>query len=336
LWNIIPDNSEENFVIKVQEPNYKLERGEANSVHQGTFTFEPLEKGFGLTLGNSLRRVLLSAMPGIAISGVRIRGVLHEYSFIPGVKEDVLEILLNLKQVVLAALEEINDPFQVVLIKGGAGVVTAGDIQVGSKIQVVNTDHPICTITDESYELYMELDVKSGRGYDHNFQGEGEESLETMYLDGHFTPVRKVSYAVSDARVGQDINYDKLVLNVETNGAMFPEEALRFASKMLKSYYDFMGTLEVESPFPSLDFQLEGKQEENVESSDDITIKDLEFSVRSRNCLEIGNIKTLGQLAEVSIDELMQIKNFGKKSLTEIREKLSQYGLKLKDDREGV
>jgi DNA-directed RNA polymerase subunit alpha len=117
---------------------------------------------------------------------------------------------------------------------------------------------------------------------------------------------------------------------------MYPEEALRFASKMLKSYYEFMGTIEVESPFPSLDFQLEGKQEENVESNDDITIKDLEFSVRSRNCLEIGNIKTLGQLAEISIDELMQIKNFGKKSLTEIREKLSQYGLKLKDDREGL
>ena len=323
-------------MIKVQEPNFKVERGDVNNVFQGTFTFEPLEKGFGLTLGNSLRRVLLSAMPGLAISGVRIRGVLHEYSFIPGVKEDVLEILLNLKQVVLASVEEVDEPLQVVLSKAGAGVVTAGDLEVGTKLKVVNTEHPICTITDENYELYMELDIRPGRGYDHNYQGEGEESLETMYLDGHFTPVKKVSYAVSDARVGQDINYDKLVLNVETNGAMFPEEALRFASKMLKSYYDFMGTIEVESPFPSLDFQLEGKQEENVESNDDITIKDLEFSVRSRNCLEIGNIKTLGQLAEVSIDELMQIKNFGKKSLTEIREKLSQYGLKLKDDREGL
>jgi len=313
-----------------------MDRGEINDAFKGKFVFEPLEKGFGLTLGNSLRRVLLSAMPGMAISGVRIRGVLHEYTFIPGVKEDVLEILLNLKRVVLASLEDSDEPIRLTLTKSGTGPVTAGEITGDPKVKVVNQDLHICEITAEDYELYMEMDIRTGRGYDKNFRGEGEESLETMYIDGQFTPVKNVSYIVSDARVGQDINYDKLELEVETNGAMYPEEAIRFASKMLKSYFDFMANIEVESPFPSLDFQLEGKQEENVESNDDITIKDLEFSVRSRNCLEIGNIKTLGQLADVSIDELMQIKNFGKKSLTEIREKLSQYGLKLKDDREGV
>jgi len=323
-------------MIKVQEPNYKMERAQENTSTEGTFIFEPLERGFGLTLGNSLRRVLLSAMPGIAISSVRIQGVLHEYSFMEGVQEDVLEILLNLKRVVLSQNEEITSPLTVSIQKKAVGPVTAGDITGDPRIKVVNPDLVICTITKEGVEVNMELDVKSGRGYDQNWQGTGEESLDTMFLDGHFTPVRKVSYSVADARVGQDINYDKLVLNLETNGAMFPEEALRFASKMLKSYYEFISKIEVESPYPSLDFQLEGKQEENIESNDDITIKDLEFSVRSRNCLEIGNIKTLGQLAEVSIDELMQIKNFGKKSLTEIREKLSQYGLKLKDDREGV
>jgi len=323
-------------MIKVQEPNYKMERAESNSANQGTFVFEPLERGFGLTLGNSLRRVLLSAMPGIAISSVRINGVLHEYSFMDGVQEDVLEILLNLKRVVLAQNEELSEPLTVSIQKKGVGPVTAGDITGDPRIKVVNADLVICTITKEEVEVQMELDVKTGRGYDQNWQGTGEESLDTMFLDGHFTPVCNVSYSVSDARVGQDINYDKLILNLETNGAMFPEEALRFASKMLKSYYDFISKIEVETPYPTLDFQLEGKQEENIESNDDITIKDLEFSVRSRNCLEIGNIKTLGQLAEVSIDELMQIKNFGKKSLTEIREKLSQYGLKLKDDREGV
>jgi len=325
-------------VIKIQEPNYKMERSPGSTPYQGTFIFEPLEKGFGLTLGNSLRRVLLSAMPGVAISGCRIRGVMHEYSFIEGVQQDVLEILLNLKRVVFAPLEEFTEPFVVTLTKKGKGMVTASDIDPGDKLKVVNPDFIICEVTDDDYELLMELDIKPGRGYDQNFHGgeEGEENLDTMYLDGHFTPVSKVSYSVSDARVGQDINFDKLVLNIETNGAMFPEEAVRFASKMLRSYYDFLADLEVESPFPSLDFQLEGKQEEDVESNDDITIKDLEFSVRSRNCLEIANIKTLGQLAEVSIDELMQIKNFGKKSLTEIREKLGQYGLKLKDDREGM
>ena len=323
-------------MIKVQEPNYKMERVQSNTATEGSFVFEPLERGFGLTLGNSLRRVLLSAMPGIAISSVRIHGVLHEYSFIDGVQEDVLEILLNLKQVVMAQNEELIEPLTVSIQKKGVGPVTAGDITGDPRIKVVNSDLVICTITKEEVEVGMELDIRTGRGYDQNWQGTGDESLDTMFLDGHFTPVRKVSYSVTDARVGQDINYDKLVLNLETNGAMFPEEALRFASKMLRSYYEFISKIEVESPYPSLDFQLEGKQEENIESNDDITIKDLEFSVRSRNCLEIGNIKTLGQLAEVSIDELMQIKNFGKKSLTEIREKLSQYGLKLKDDREGV
>jgi DNA-directed RNA polymerase subunit alpha len=323
-------------MIKVQEPKYKVERSGDNTPYQGCFVFEPLERGFGLTLGNSLRRVLLSAMPGIAISGVRIRGVLHEYSFIEGIQEDVLEVLLNLKQIVLSSYEDIEEPLTLTLAKKGVGPVTGADITGDPRIKVVNTDCHICQINSDSVDLHLEMDVKTGRGYDQNWRGDGEESLETMYLDGHFTPVRKVSYKVSDARVGQDINFDKLTLDLETNGAMFPEEALRFASRMLRSYYDFLADIEVESPYPSLDFQLEGTQEENIESNDDITIKDLEFSVRSRNCLEIGNIKTLGQLAEVSIDELMQIKNFGKKSLTEIREKLSQYGLKLKDDREGA
>ncbi len=323
-------------MIKVQEPKYKVERAGGNTPYQGCFVFEPLERGFGLTLGNSLRRVLLSAMPGIAISGVRIQGVLHEYSYIEGIQEDVLEILLNLKQVVLSSFEDIEEPLMLKLAKKGVGPVTGADITGDPRVKVVNPECHICQINTDSVDLHLELDVKTGRGYDQNWRGDGEESLETMYLDGHFTPVRKVSYKVSDARVGQDINFDKLTLDLETNGAMFPEEALRFASRMLRSYFDFLADIEVDSPYPSLDFQLEGKQEENIESNDDIIIKDLEFSVRSRNCLEIGNIKTLGQLAEVSLDELMQIKNFGKKSLTEIREKLSQYGLKLKDDREGA
>lgn len=323
-----------------------MERGEDNNAHFGSFVFEPLEKGFGLTLGNSLRRVLLSAMPGIAICGVRIRGVMHEYSHVEGIQEDVLEILLNLKKVVLVTLEELSesvlnqqDKFTTItLTKSGVGTVTAGDFQIEDtqNIKIVNPELPLCEITLDGYELYLEADIKFGRGYDRGYKGEAGNNLSTMDLDGHFTPVKKVSYKVTDARVGHDINYDKLILDVETNGAMYPEEAVKFAAKMLHSYYGFLASLEVESPYPGLDFQLEGKQEEDVESNDDITIKDLEFSVRSRNCLEIANIKTLGQLADISIDELMQIKNFGKKSLTEIREKLSQYGLKLKDDREGI
>jgi DNA-directed RNA polymerase subunit alpha len=190
LWNITRDSIEEEFVIKVQEPNFKVERGDVNSVYQGTFTFEPLEKGFGLTLGNSLRRVLLSAMPGFAISGVRIRGVLHEYSFIPGVKEDVLEIILNLKQVVLASIEESDEPLQITLSKSGVGVVTAGDLEVGSKLKVVNADHPICTITDESYELYMELDIRTGRGYDHHHDSYGH----TLYQFEYPTPCTAHSF----------------------------------------------------------------------------------------------------------------------------------------------
>lgn len=322
-------------MIKVQEPNYKFERSGEENPFFGSFVFEPLEKGFGLTLGNSLRRVLLSAMPGIAISAVRIKGVMHEYSFMSGVQEDVLEILMNLKSVVLTTTEEVTEPIVLTLSKKGVGPVTGADIEEASGITVVNKEAHICEITDEDIEIMMEFDLKEGRGYDRNWKGNGNESLDTMFVDGHFTPVKQVSYKVSDARVGQDINYDKLVLDIETNGAMLPEEVLKFASKMLREYYNYLANIEVDVPRLSHDFQLEGSQEENVESNDDITIKDLEFSVRSRNCLEIGNIKTLGQLADISIEELMQIKNFGKKSLTEIREKLSQYGLKLKDDREG-
>lgn len=327
-------------MIKVQEPNYKLERAEDNSPFKGTFVFEPLEKGFGLTLGNSLRRAMLSALPGIAVCGVRIDGVLHEFSCIDGVQEDVLEILLNLKQVVLASTKEVDTVFTATLTKQGAGPVLASDIQFPKEyadhVRVVNGDFAICEMTKASAKISMELDIKFGRGYDQNYKGTGEESLNTMFIDGHFTPVRNVSYQVSDARVGQDINYDKLSLQIETNGSMYPEEVLKFASKMLLEYFRFLSDVKVEQHFPSLDFQLEGKQEENVESNEDIPIKDLELSVRSRNCLEIGNIKTLGQLTDISIDELMNIKNFGKKSLNEIRDKLSQYGLKLKDDREGV
>lgn len=323
-------------MIKVQEPNYKLECAPDNSPYKGTFVIEPLEKGFGLTIGNSLRRVMLSALPGIAISAVRIKGVMHEYSYVEGVQEDVLDIVLKLKQVVLASKVEITEPFKLSLEKKGKGPVTAGDIKPeDDNICIVNPDMVICEITGDDAELIMELEGKPGRGHDLNWRGYGSETLDTMFIDGNFTPVKRVSYLVSDARVNQDINYDKLTMNIETNGAMYPEEVIRFASKMLKSYFNFFSDISVESPYPSLDFQLEGKQEENVESSDDILIKDLEFSVRSRNCLEMGNIKTLGQLADVSMDELMQIKNFGRKSLTEIREKLSQYGLKLKDDREG-
>lgn len=328
-------------MITVQEPNFKFEATSGATAFGGTFVFEPLEKGFGLTLGNSLRRAMLSALPGIAICGVRIEGVLHEFSYVEGVREDVLEILLNLKQVVLRREVDVQESFMLTLVKKGVGPVTAGDIRVPDKykdiVKVVNKDLMLCEITSAEKELAMELDVKVGRGYDQNYKGTGNETLNTMFIDGHFTPVRKVSYNVSDARVGQDINYDKLAITVETNGAMEPDEVLKCAARILVSYYSFMHRIEVKKERDAMiDFQLVGKKEENVESNDDIPIKDLEFSVRSRNCLEMGNIKTLGQLAEVSIDELMQIKNFGKKSLTEIREKLAQYGLKLKDDREGV
>ncbi len=322
-------------MIEVLKPNLSFYKDEDSTERYGRFVMEPLERGYGTTIGNALRRIMLSSMAGACISNVRIDGVLHEFSTISGVKDDVTDIILNLKQVVLRNLTD--EPQTVTLKKKGTGVVSAADIDPHSNIVLVDPKKTyIAEVTDDKKELTIEMQIEKGTGYRLARKNtKGEYPLSTIFLDCHFTPIQKVNFKVEDARVGQELNYDKLILEVWTNGAIMPDEAIKLAAKMLRAHLDLFIDHEYEGKFAEEEYAMvvEEKKEEN--KAYDIPIKELEFSVRSRNCLEQENIKTLGELAEKRASDLLAIKNFGKKSLFEIREKLAQYGLHLKDEGEG-
>lgn len=294
----------------------------------GRFVVEPLERGYGTTLGNSLRRVLLGSFPGAAITGVRIDGVLHEFSTIPGVLEDVTDLILNLKQVVVKLTED--DTVTVSIEKKGPCVVKAGDIQCVGSLQIINPEQHIATL-NETGKLNMEIVIEKGRGYvTAEKNSKPNQPLNTLVIDSMFSPIVKVNYYVEDTRVGQDINYDKLTMELWTNGSVKPDEATCLAAKLLREhlslFIDYVDNKQQDS------IVMVSEEKEKVNKYVDIPIKDVEFSVRSRNCLKRTSIKTLGDLAKKSATELLEIKNFGQKSLNEIREKLAQYNLALKDD----
>lgn len=322
-------------MIEVLKPNLTFVKGDDSTDRYGRFVLEPLQRGYGTTIGNALRRIMLSSMSGACISNVRIDGVLHEFSVIPGVKDDVTDIILNLKKVVLRTMSDA--PQTLTLRKKGRGVVTAADIEANTNVVVVDgKDTYIAEVTDDKTELVMELQVEKGTGYRLARKNtKGEFPLSTIFLDCHFTPIRKVNFRVDDARVGQELNYDKLVLEVWTNGALMPDEAVKLSAKMLQAHLGLLIDFDVATTYPEEEYRMivEEKKEEN--KAFDIPIKELEFSVRSRNCLEQENIRTLGELAKKRASDLLAIKNFGKKSLFEIREKLAQYGLHLADEGEG-
>jgi len=318
-------------VIEFLRPDLKFYKDEGNTPDFGRFVMEPLERGYGQTVGNSIRRVLLSSMPGAAIASIRIEGVLHEFSHISGIVEDVTQIILNLKKVVLRSTSD--RPVTMYLKAVGPKQVTAADIQPHQSVTIVQPNVYICEITGEGTVLDMEMTVVKGKGYKLAQRNtSGEYALNTIFLDTHFTPITKVHFVVEDTRVGQDINYDRLILEVRTNGALQPDEAVKLSAGMLRSHFELLTDISTESKFPEEEFRMirEDKKPENKNL--DISIKELEFSVRSRNCLEQENIRTLGELALKRASELLAIKNFGKKSLFEIREKLAQYGLSLKDE----
>jgi DNA-directed RNA polymerase subunit alpha len=287
-------------------------------------TLEPLERGFGHTLGNALRRILLSSMPGCAITEVEIDGVLHEYSAIEGVQEDVIEILLNLKGVALVMNGK--DEAELSLSKKGPGPVTAGDIQVDHDIEVCNPDHVICHLNGDS-DISMKLTVARGRGYspaDSRLNPEEEtRSIGRLQLDATFSPVGRVSYVVEAARVEQRTDLDKLVLDLETNGTIDPEEAIRRAATILQQQLAVFVDLESES------------ESESVEEEDEVDpillrpVDDLELTVRSANCLKAENIYYIGDLVQRTEVELLKTPNLGKKSLTEIKDVLASRGLSL-------
>jgi DNA-directed RNA polymerase subunit alpha len=287
-------------------------------------TLEPLERGFGHTLGNALRRILLSSMPGCAIVDVEIDGVLHEYSTIEGVSEDVIEILLNLKG--LAVVMEGKEKATLTLNATGPGVVTGADIQVSSDIEIVNPDHVIAHL-DDNTELNMRLNVALGRGYvaADAMQSDDEESkpIGRLQLDASFSPVSRVSYVVDSARVEQRTDLDKLVLDLQTNGTLDPEEAIRRAATILQQQL---------AVFVDLETGGESEPEIPEEEIDPILLRpvdDLELTVRSANCLKAESIYYIGDLVQRTEVELLKTPNLGKKSLTEIKDVLASRGLSL-------
>jgi DNA-directed RNA polymerase subunit alpha len=301
-------------VIKVDEKNNT----------RAQVTLEPLERGFGHTLGNALRRILLSSMPGCAITEVEIDGVLHEYSAIEGVQEDVIEILLNLKGIALVMNGK--EEAELSLTKKGPGAVTAADIQVDHDIEIRNPEHVICNLNGDS-EINMKLTLARGRGYSPADSRENPEeetrSIGRLQLDATFSPVHRVSYVVEAARVEQRTDLDKLVLDLETNGTIDPEEAIRRAATILQQQLAVF-----------VDLESEGESESVVEEDevDPILLRpvdDLELTVRSANCLKAENIYYIGDLVQRTEVELLKTPNLGKKSLTEIKDVLASRGLSL-------
>ena len=297
---------------------------ESSTEYYGKFTCEPLERGFGVTIGNSLRRVLLSSLQGAAITAVRLDGALHEFTSIPDVVEDVTDIVLNLKEIVFKA--ESPGEYMIRLDKEGPGLVTAGDIQVSDGLSILNPDHPIATL-DKKGPLAMELTVGVGRGYvpaDRNKTP--TMPIGTIAIDSLFSPVRKINYTVQNARVGQVTDFDKLILEVWTNGAVAPTEAVAFAAKILKEqlsiWVNFEETEETAYLSPAQD-------EEPLNDNLFRSVEELELSVRSANCLQNASIALIGELVQRSEQDMLKTKNFGRKSLKEIKEILSEMGLSL-------
>ncbi len=284
---------------------------------------EPFERGYGHTLGNALRRILLSSMSGFAPTEVQIAGVVHEYSALDGVQEDVVDILLNLKGIVLKLHH--NTEAILILKKSGKGVVTAGDIQAGHDVEIINPDHVIAHLTSGG-EIDMQLKVEKGRGYvpaTARDSSDNEKSIGTILLDSSFSPIRRVSYSVESARVEQRTDLDKLVMDLETNGVVEPEEAIRFAAKLLVQQLSVFADLE-STPLPT--------EEPQVPQIDPVLLRpvdDLELTVRSANCLKVENIYYIGDLIQRTEAELLRTPNLGRKSLNEIKEVLASRELTL-------
>jgi DNA-directed RNA polymerase subunit alpha len=297
---------------------------ESNTQTYGKFTCEPLERGFGITIGNSLRRVLLASLQGAAITAVRLEGALHEFTTIPDVVEDVTDIILNLKEVVIKA--DSPKSYTLRLEKEGPGPVTAGDIKVVDGLTILNPHHLIATL-DKKGPLAMELSVSVGRGY---VSAERNKTptmpIGTIPIDALFSPIRKVNYAVQNARVGQVTDYDKLVLEVWTNGAVRPIDAVAFAAKIMKEQLSIWINFEEnnEESYP-----VNGQDDQPLNENLFRSVDELELSVRSANCLQNANITLIGELVQKSEQDMLKTKNFGRKSLKEIKEILGTMNLGL-------
>lgn len=301
----------------------RLEAAELNDIY-GKFVAEPFERGFGTTLGNSLRRILLSSLQGAAITSVRIKNVQHEFSSVVGVTEDVTDIILNLKGVKVRLHG--HDPRNVRIVKKGAGTIKAGDIITDSNVEILNPDHHIATCGDET-DLEIDMAVALGKGYVSADKNRDENApVGTIPIDAIFSPIVKVNFNVSNARVGQITDYDKLTLEVNTDGSIKPEDAVAYASKILKEQLQiFINFDESEEPVPQEEDNEKQKINENLYRS----VEELELSVRSANCLKNAQINLIGELVQKSEAEMLKTQNFGRKSLNEIKDILAEMGLNL-------
>ena len=292
----------------------------------GKFVVEPLERGYGITLGNSLRRIMLSSLPGSAVSQVKVEGVLHEFSSIPGVKEDVTEIIMNIKNLAIKNNSESNEPKIAVIDFEGEGVVKASDIRVDSDIEIMNPNQVIATMS--SGKLYMELTITNGRGYVSADKNKNEELPSgVIAIDSIYTPVERVNVTVENTRVGQITDYDKLTLDVSTNGTLTPDEAVSLAAKVLNEHL----TLFIDLSDAGTNVEVLSKKDAKSSSDDilDMSIEELELSVRSFNCLKRAGINSVQELVAKTPDEMMKVRNLGKKSLDEVLAKLKDLGLSL-------
>jgi len=291
----------------------------------GKFTCEPLERGFGTTIGNSLRRILLSSLQGSAITAIKIEGALHEFTTIPDVVEDVTDIVLNLKEVLLKCVD--SKPRVLRIEKDGEGKIAAGDIQLTDGIEVLNPDHHVLTCS-KGAKLRIELHVGTGRGYVPAERNKtAQMAVGVIPIDSLFSPIRKVNFVVTNARVGQQTDYDRLTLEVWTNGAVKPDDAVAFAAKILKDQLSIFINFEegAEPAHETVVSEEQQKLNENLWKS----VDELELSVRSANCLQNANIRYIGELVQKTESEMLKTKNFGRKSLKEIKEILAEMGLSL-------
>lgn len=310
-------------MIEIEKPRIEcVESAEDNTY--GKFVVEPLERGYGITLGNSLRRILLSSLPGVAVTSIKIDGVLHEFSTVPGVIEDVTEIILNIKN--LSMKLHSDGPKIIYIDAEGEGPITAGDIKADSDVEILNPDLHICTLNGDS-RFYMEMVINKGRGY---VQAEKNKQpgqpIGIIPVDSIYTPVRRVNYTVENTRVGQVTDYDKLTLEVWTNGSLKPDEAISLGAKIMSEHMNLFIDLSDQAKHTEIMVEKEETKKEKVL---EMTIEELDLSVRSYNCLKRAGINTVEDLISRTEEDMMKVRNLGRKSLEEVLQKLNALGLSL-------
>ncbi len=308
-------------MIEIEKPKIDYVEKDDQS-NYGRFVVEPLERGYGTTLGNALRRILLSSLPGAAITNVKFDGALHDFSTLPGVLEDTIEIILNLKAVSLKIHSD--EPQTLTIDTDQAGAVKAKDINVPSDVEILNEGQHICTL-EENARLYMEMTAVNGRGYVPAERNKlPQQPIGVIPVDSLFSPIRKVNYKVEDTRVGQVTDYDKLTLEIWTDGSIRPDEAVSLAAKILNTHISLFVNLTEEVDEVEI---TSDRKEEDLERILEMTIEELDLSVRSYNCLKRAGINTVGELVRKPEEEMMKVRNLGKKSLEEVEQKLEELGL---------